>query len=246
MLGLVDITLGGALDTALSHAILRAVDRGRLGPTFRIHPTTRVVAFGRHDTLAPGYRRAVAAALQAGYEPVERLAGGRAAVFHEGTLAFAWAIPSDDPRRGVHQRFELLSRLMVEAFSTLGLDARVGEVPGEYCPGRYSVNLHGSFKVMGVGQRLVRRAAHVGGVVVVSGADEIRRVLVPVYDALGLTWNPSTAGDLSSARPGISLQEVASAIRSALEERFDVVPVDLPEELLDEARRLAPSHICTA
>ena len=38
---------------------------------------------------------------------------------------------------------------------------------------------------MGVGQRLVRGAAHVGGVVVVDQGDRIRDVLLPVYDALG-------------------------------------------------------------
>src|SRR5207244_3727585 len=80
--------------------------------------------------------------------------------------------------------------------------ARGGEGPGEYCPGEHSVNARGQVKVMGVGQRLVATAAHVGGVIVVSGAERIRQVLVPVYEALGLTWDPSTVGALADEVPG--------------------------------------------
>ena len=40
------------------------------------------------------------------------------------------------------------------ALQRLGLDARLGELAGEYCPGEFSVNLAGRSKVMGVGQRV--------------------------------------------------------------------------------------------
>ena len=63
---------------------------------------------------------------------------------------------------------------MEDSFRRLGVDARVGEIPGEYCPGAYSVNARGVKKLMGVGQRLVPSAAHVGGVVVVNGANRVQ------------------------------------------------------------------------
>ena len=50
-----------------------------------------------------GFEAAVEAARAAGFEPVVRLAGGRAAVFHEGTLALAWATPGR-AARGRHPR----------------------------------------------------------------------------------------------------------------------------------------------
>ena len=34
-----------------------------------------------------------------------RLAGGRAAIFHEGTLELAHAGADEDPRAGIHWRF---------------------------------------------------------------------------------------------------------------------------------------------
>src|SRR5207244_3654868 len=78
----------------------------------------------------------------------------------------------------IQSRFDEISRLMAEAFRSLGVDARVGDVPGEYCPGAHSVNARGGTKLMGVGQRIVSRAAHVGGVVVIGGAERVRAVLI--------------------------------------------------------------------
>src|SRR5204862_6735221 len=95
---------------------------------------------------------------------------------------------------------------------SLGVDARVGEVLGEYCPGEFSVNAPGRTKLMGVGQRVVAHAAHVGGVVVVGRSDLVRDVRVPVYAHLGLGWDPETVGSLEDERPGISWADAERAI----------------------------------
>lgn len=233
-------------DTALSHALLIRVASGEAGETLRLHRPGRVVAFGRHDTVTPGYREAVAAARSLGFEAVERLAGGRAAVFHEGTIAFAWAIPHPVPREGIRDRFAELAGIMVAAFRSVGVDARIGEIPGEYCPGAYSVNAGGRVKVMGTGQRLVRGAAHVGGVVVVEGGEQVGKVLVPVYRALGIPWDPSTAGDLVSEAPGTRFETVREAIIDQFALRHRLVAGPVHPETLALAARLAPQHVAPA
>ena len=111
-----------------------------------------------------------------------RLAGGRAAVFHEGTMEIGHAVPEDEPRAGIHERFEGTAGRSARALGRLGVDARVGEVPGEYCPGRYSVNARGAAKLAGIGQRIVAGGSHTGVVLVVSGEERIDEVLRPVYD----------------------------------------------------------------
>jgi lipoate-protein ligase A len=214
-----------------------------MGETFRIHPTERIVAFGRQDRVTVGYRASVDAARSAGYLPVERLAGGRAAVFHEDTLAFSWAIPDPDPRERIRQRFETISGLLAAAFADLGADARIGALPGEYCRGEYSVNIAGRSKVMGVGQRLVRGAAHIGGVVVVDGGLRIAEVLRPVYRALSLDWDPRTSGDLADHVPGVSAADVVGAALRRLGTVDDLVEAALPNWVVEEGRRLAPGHI---
>ena len=77
---------------------------------------------------------------------------------------------------------------------------------------------------MGVGQRIIGGAAHVGGVIVVSGSDRVRQVLVPVYRALGLEWNPDTVGSLEDEIPGMTWERAEATLRLArtLRERHRV------------------------
>ena len=131
---------------------------GELPETLRVARPGPVVAFGKQDAVAPGYAEAVARrAAPAASSAVLRLAGGRAAVFHEGTVAVAHAVPEAAPRSGIHRRFEATAGLLAGALTGLGVDARVGEVPGEYCPGTYSVSARGELKLAGIGQRLIAR-----------------------------------------------------------------------------------------
>ena len=231
------------LDTAISHAILEEVAAGRRIETFRLYVPGRVVAFGRQDTVAEGYPEAVRACGMEGYEAVERLAGGRAAVFNEGTLAFSWAIPTSDPVGTIGTRFAEIDRIVVGALSSLGFDARVGEVEGEYCPGRYSVNLSGRWKVMGVGQRLRRGVAHVGGVVAVRGREAINRVLTPVYRALSFDWDPGATGSLRAARPHTTTSEVSDALLAELALVGEMSEEELSWETLDRGQELLPHHL---
>lgn len=232
-----------AMDVAVSHATLSAVAGGEIGGVFRLHVPGSVVAFGRADRVQPGYPQAIRAARAHGFAAVERLAGGRAAVFHGSTLSFSLALPDDDPRVGIRDRFETIAGVMAKAFQILGIDARIGEIPGEYCPGSWSVNVGGRVKVMGVGQRLVRGAAHVGGVVVVDDGKSIRDVLIPVYRALHLDWDPRTSGALADRSPGLDNAKVIKAIVKTLSGVYDLEPGTLPTALLDESRTLINDHL---
>jgi lipoate-protein ligase A len=232
-----------AYDTALSRAILLDVAAGRETETLRIFRPSRIVAFGRQDATAPGYAAAVGSARRQGYEAIERLAGGRAAAFHDRTIAFAWAIPHPEPRVGIVERFATLAGIMAAAFVRLGIDARIGEVPGEYCPGAYSVNANGTHKVMGVGQRLVKGAAHVGGVVVVDDHEAVIEVLEPVYAALDFEWDPAVTGSLAIGAPGIGWDEATDAILTEFGHRFELAEGRVSAHAEQAARRLMTDHL---
>ncbi len=233
------------LDTGISHALVRAVGDGRMTESFRLHRTGPVVAFGRHDRVSPGYLAAVESARRAGYLPVERLAGGRAAVFHQDTIAFSWAVPDPRPRDRIGERFRAVSTLLADAFRDLGIESDIGELPGEYCPGAYSIHTGGR-KVMGVGQRLVRGAAHVGGVIVVDGGRRIANVLGPVYRDLGIDWDPATAGDLRDRHPALSHEELILAVRRRLATMGGPEEAELPSSIIAAGATLAASHIAPA
>jgi octanoyl-[GcvH]:protein N-octanoyltransferase len=230
-----------ALDTAVSRVLLDEASAGGV-ETLRLSVPGRAVAFGKHDVAMPGFADAVAAARLAGYPAIIRMAGGRAAVFHEGTVAMSWTIPDEDPVAGIRHRFAAASRLVVDALADLGIVAEVGELPGEYCPGEFSVHV-GSVKVAGLGQRLTRSAAHIGGVVVVRDADAVRKTLIPVYDALGLEWEPTTAGALDGAAPGLEHRDVVGAIVRRLAGDADVVPASLAPEVVESARAVASEFV---
>ena len=210
--------------------MLERVARGELPETFRIGRPGAMVAFGKLDLASPGYAAAAQAARDGGFEAVRRLAGGRAAVFHEHTIAFAWAGRADDTWSGTHERFRNIAGIVERALRRLGVDARVGEVPREYCPGDYSVNARGRTKLAGIGQRLIKGAWHIGGVIVVDEGERVRDVLVPVYEALGRRGR----GDGGTWEDGVG---------ALIAELPDVEPTPLDATTLAHAERLAPEHL---
>jgi octanoyl-[GcvH]:protein N-octanoyltransferase len=232
-----------ALDTAVSRALMQRVAAGELPETLRIARPGSVVAFAKRDVVAPGYADAVAEASRAGLGAVIRLAGGRAAVFHEGTLELAHAVPDPDPRRRIRARFEAMAGLIERALHSLGVDTRVGEVPGEYCPGRWSVNAGGARKLAGIGQRVIGGGSHTGAVIVVEGAARVRDGLEPVYRALGLEWDPATVGAVEEEAPDTGMwTAVRDALLAEYAERYELVDTELDAGTLALARELAPDH----
>jgi octanoyl-[GcvH]:protein N-octanoyltransferase len=231
-----------AFGTAVSRAILMRAAAGELPPTLRLHRPGPILAFSRQDAASRGYRGAVRAAREAGFEPVLRLAGGRAAVYHEGTLACSWAVPDRRPAARTGARFEEMAEACAAALRSLGVDARVGEVPREYCPGAWSVNARGRTKLVGIGQRLIAGASHLGAVIVVADSERIRDVLVPTYRALSLDWDPATAGSVEDEIGEIGLGAVEESILAQLAERYELIDQELDPETLELATRLEPEH----
>ncbi|HEY7453716.1 MAG TPA: hypothetical protein VH683_04070 [Thermoleophilaceae bacterium] len=231
-----------ALDAAVSRALMLRVASGELPETLRIAVPGTTVAFAKRDAVAPGYEEAVRAAREHGFEATLRLAGGRAAVFHDGTMEIGHAVPDEEPRAGIHQRFERTAGRLARAVATLGVDARVGEVPGEYCPGRYSVNARGAVKLAGIGQRLVGGGSHTGVVLVVEGEDRVNEVIEPVYAALGLDWDPAATGSVRAESPSASWSSVRDALVTEYAREYDVIEDEVDSATLRLARELADEH----
>jgi lipoate-protein ligase A len=228
-----------ALELAVSHALLTRVAARELPPTLRLYRPGPTVAFGKLDTLRPGYAAAVDAACAHGYEPVLRLPGGHAAAYHGDSLGIDIVYALDDPVPGTHDRFRAEGERLARALATLGVDARVGEVPGEYCPGAYSVNARGRVKLIGTAQRLIRGGALLGASIVVGDGPGVRAVLRDVYAALELEWDDATAGALDDEVPAVTIAAVEEAVIAAYD---PLEPAELDETTLALARRLEPER----
>lgn len=233
---------GPIADTAVSRALLEAVASGEQPESLRVWVPDDALAFSIADRTRPGFARAVDAARGLGFEPFLRLTGGHAAVYTRQTLAFAWSIPAPAFREGIHERFEAFAALAAAALYRLGVDARVGEVAGEYCPGDHSINARGRTKLVGVGQRVIRGAAHLGGVIVVDDGARLRQVLEPVYRELGLDFDPETVGTVADEAPGITCAAVRETLLAEIAERRPLESGSLEPSLLAHARRFESRH----
>jgi lipoate-protein ligase A len=206
-------TAAGELD--FSRELLRAVAAGEGEPTLRVYRPPPTVAFGKLDAIRPGYEAARAAARAHGFEPVLRAPGGHAAAYHEQSLGLDRVLAAADAIPHVHEWFREAADILADALRSLGVDARVGAVEGEYCPGAYSVNARGRVKLAGTAQRVIRGASLLGATIVVRDGERVRAVLRDVYRALELSWDESTAGAVEDEVPGATVDAVESAVLAA-------------------------------
>jgi len=232
------------LDTAISHAMLRRVAAGTVVESLRLYRPDRALLFSSLDTRRPGYARAVSLAEESGFPSLIRLAGGHAALFLEESIAFAWASPDPNAQLHIRHRFEALSLWIMRALRRLGLDARVGPVAGEYCPGEYSVNIGGQVKVMGVGQRVIKGGAHVGGVLTVAETPLLRETLILIYESLEVEFQPETAGGIADFDASLGVDDVMTAMLEVLsEDGYDLDPQRFDASIRQEAEELIPLHL---
>lgn len=216
-----------ALDLALAPALLQRVADGARAPLVRVYRPWPTVAFGRRDSFLEGFAQAAAAARRHGFTPVIRSAGGRAAAYHETCLVIEEIIAAADANAGIQERFAAEADGQAGALRGLGIDARVGAVPGEYCPGEFSVNARGQAKLIGAAQRTIRGAWLFSTVVVADGSPSLRAVLEDVYGALGLNWDPASTGSIADERAEVTLDQVRDALLAPLATRYRLAPAQL-------------------
>jgi lipoate-protein ligase A len=232
-----------ALEVAVSHALVERANDGALGPVLRLYRPAPTLAFGRLDALRPGFAAAAAAARELGFEPVLRAPGGHAVAYHEGCLGIDEAIPEPDPIAGLQERFARSGELLAEALRTLGVDARVGRVAREFCPGDFTVNAGGRVKLVGTAQRVVRHASLLAASVAVTGGARLRDALAAAYEPLELDWDPATAGAIEDDVPGVTLDDVERAVLDAYGRRFELVEASVDPGTLALADHLEERHL---
>lgn len=220
-----DVSLGVAEDLEYSTALLRAVQHGTIsGPIVRLYRPDPTVSFGQQDVRTPGYETARELSQQHGFAPTVRRVGGRAAAYHRGSLVIDHIQPEDDAMFGFRKRFSYFGDLFTTALQQLGVNAAVGEIPGEYCAGEYSVHAvlddGQRIKLAGTAQRVVKGAWLFSTSLVVEGADSVRAVLTDVYSALQVDFDPRTAGAAVDAAPGVTVDDVTDELLSQYQTRF--------------------------
>lgn len=203
-------------DLERSVELLRQVASGD-GPerVLRLYTPAPTLALTRRESLMPGCQTAVSAAERLGFAPAIRPTGGRAVAYDETCLVFD-LVKREEAHADPTAFFAQTGRTIVDALRGLGVDARLGEVPGEYCPGEYSINARGAVKLVGTSQRGVRGARLLSGMLAFGPVDRFVAVLTEANAALGLDWDPQTFGSMLTEAPAVSRDDVENALAAAL------------------------------
>ena len=242
-------------DSATAYGYVRTVfdqvARGTRPATVSITPSTRHVGVTRRDTFRPGFEDAVRAAGEMGYPVLVRSSGGGATAADRGTFGFSIIRPADEneSRRGIRERYDEAAAFVLAAFSRLGVEAEVGEVRDEFCPGDHSIRVgdrEDGMKIVGIAQRITRRATSVGGIVLVEGERELARVLGRVYGAMRLPFRSGSVGSLRRAGYEVGTQDVIEAFATEAERVYGAVRAPIGERTLGLASREGEQYLIVA
>jgi octanoyl-[GcvH]:protein N-octanoyltransferase len=210
-----------AADIDRVYAVLSALD-GESPGSLRLYRPHATAAFAPRDTTLPAYAEAAAAMLHLGFTPAERRAGGQLAIYDTGALVIDLIAPHQEPRNTVKERFALLSAAIADALKCFSVDARAGQVAGEYCPGDYSVNAGGTLKLAGLAQRIGRRGYHMGAVISVEPSTAAREAVSLAYELLGFPFDPASFGAVHMLAPHASFEALRAAL---LGEMSRLIPI---------------------
>ena len=242
-------------DSATAYGYVRTVfDQvagGTRPATVSITPSTRHVGVTRRDTFRPGFEDAVRAAGGMGYPVLVHSSGGGATAADRGTFGFSIIRPADETEsgRGIRERYDEAAALVLGAFSRLGIHAEVGEVREEFCPGDHSIRVgdrEGGMKIVGIAQRITRRATSVGGIVLVEGERELARVLERVYGAMRLPFRSGSVGSLRRAGYELGTQDVIEAFAAEAERVYGAARAPIDEKTLGLASREGGQYLVVA
>ncbi|MEO2130809.1 MAG: lipoate--protein ligase family protein [Microbacterium sp.] len=207
-------------ELARSVELMRAVATGAVAQSrvVRVSTPPPTVAMSRRESRMTGFDEACQASLGHRFIPVVRPTGGRAVAYDQTCVVFDVIARESDGATDQTSFFRDIGGRLVAALRGLGVDARLGEVPGEYCPGEFSVNARGVVKLIGTSQRAVRGARLLSGMLPLGPTDRFIDVLAAVNTALELEWDPATFGTFGHENPGVSRQVVEDALVAALAE----------------------------
>ena len=182
----------------------------------RLYTPVPTVAMSRRESHMSGFEAARRAASERGFTPAIRPTGGRAVAYDETCLVFDVVAREVEGSIDQARFFREIGDALAVAMRGLGVAARVGDVPGEYCPGEFSINARGAVKLIGTSQRAVRGARLLSGMLPLGRVERFTDVLLAVNAALELEWDPATFGTLAAEVPRTPRAMVERALIAAL------------------------------
>ena len=205
----------------LNHAVEQSA-----GAFVRIYRPKPTMAFSTRDRADPSFSHLLAISKEHGFAPVTRSPGGRVVAYHEESVVVDFLSSENSPHAFIKERFEALGAIFVEVLALLGITAKVGEIPREYCPGKYSVTSN-SVKLVGSAQRLVRGGWLLSSSIIVRNGLPVRNVLSDIYSAMDYDMDPRTIVALNEFESSIESEDFISLFTDLLRGKFDIIDCEL-------------------
>jgi hypothetical protein len=206
-------------------------------------PLLPVLSLGRLDIRGRRSIELAALAREAGATVVRRLAGGRAATLDTGCLCLGWAQPQAR-LEGSSARYQLAADVIIGALRDLGIEGFLGEAPGEWCPGAWSVQGPGG-KLAGLAQRQIGGGAWCEALIVIERPLALQLLSQRVHELLDIPWREDAQGELATVLPGDPdlHARLSDAIVRALRREWPALEeCALPVVVHDRALRLSADH----
>lgn len=199
-------------------------------------PQGPTVAFSSRDLRSPGIIAATELARSAGFATAVRSPGGQMVAYDSGAVVIDHVTWSSGLRQAGESTFADNAASHANVLRSLGdIDARVGPVDGEYCPGEFSINIAGRAKVVGSAQRVTGTGSLFSTVVQVAVSDDVRAVIAAVSDALGYELRAESIAGLRDYEPTLTADEVAAAFATDYRDRLRMSDGQLPGEIVERA-----------
>jgi octanoyl-[GcvH]:protein N-octanoyltransferase len=233
-----------ALEMAFAYALVRQANAEEFDEVLRLYqPLAPAVVFSRRDTKTPRFAQAVAVAQRSGFQVAVRSAGGGAVAYTTEALVIDHVRHEPQALTGQQTRFERFAALYAGTLRGLGIPAVIGAVPGEYCPGAYSVNVRGCKKVVGTAQRVLQNAWLFSALIVLGDESRLQAVLQEVYDLLDQPFDECSVGSVGAEAAGLRATDLIDALVQSYTggrtESFN------HEMTLNLAHKLLPGHVVT-
>lgn len=207
--------------TASTRLISMVAANPELGRIVRIYRPAPTVAFSGLERRLAGFQNAVAEAAAFAFEPVIRPAGGRMVAVDQDWLILDVITPEPEKTKNNRDVYLEFGQEFLTVLRELGIDANLGAVDGEYCPGDYSINARGKVKLVGTAQRVQRGARLFSACIPISISYSVAQLFERVNAILGLEWNPETLGGLDAETNGITIDSLEQKLIKVFAPRVD-------------------------
>ncbi len=218
----IDWGLERSADLTASKRLISMVSLNpELGRVVRIYRPAPTVAFSGLERRLPGFQDAVSEAAAYSFEPVIRPAGGRMVALDQDWLILDVITPEPEKTKSNRDVYLEFGAILVNILRELGVDANLGAVTGEYCPGEYSINARGQVKIVGTAQRVQRGARLFSACIPISISHSVATLFERVNAELGLDWDPATLVGLNSEVPNFSIDDLEKELIVAFAPEVD-------------------------